>query len=169
MALTGPTQQVAAAGTLVRVTVDTTGLLAGSWDLLLANVLPDLGPFDTNFAGVPADTIGSGTISLGTLAGDVNFDGQVDFDDIAPFALGLSDPVLYTSQFGVLPLLRGDTNVDQRFDFDDITGFVQILGGNAAVAAISRVPEPATLWLIVFGAVATACGGVPRVRPRRMR
>ncbi|MFV2068554.1 MAG: PEP-CTERM sorting domain-containing protein [Pirellulales bacterium] len=167
MALTGPMREVSADGTLVRLTIDTTGFLAGSWDLLLANVLPDLGPFDTNFAGAEADVIDSGTISLGTLVGDVDFNGKVDFDDISSFATGLSDPVAYTSQFGVSPLLRGDTNADQQFDFDDIADFVQILSGNGTVAATSTVPEPATAWLLMSGVLTAAFGGSSRFRQRQ--
>ena len=50
-------QAVPADGLLATITIDTTGLFEGSWDLLLADVLPFAslsGPFTTDFAGVAA-------------------------------------------------------------------------------------------------------------------
>ncbi len=49
-------QSVLADGLLAKVTIDTTGFLQGSWELLLADVLPFAalsGPFTTDFAGIP--------------------------------------------------------------------------------------------------------------------
>ncbi len=64
-------QTVAASGLLARLTIDTTGLTEGTFDLLLDNVLPAVngGPFATNLVaddGTPqATTIINGTLSIG--------------------------------------------------------------------------------------------------------
>lgn len=76
----------------------------------------------------------------GALTGDMDCDGDVDFDDIDDFVLGLNNPQQYEAMFGVPPALKGDTDGDGDQDFDDINGFVDILqpGG------LQSVPEPAT-------------------------
>ena len=75
--------------------------------------------------------------------GDMDCDGDVDFDDIDDFVLGLNDPVLYESIFDVPPSLKGDTDTDGDQDFDDIPGFVSILSAGGA----ESVPEPSALVL----------------------
>jgi hypothetical protein len=80
-------------------------------------------------------------------------DGDVDFDDIDDFVLGLNDPVQYTSHFGVPPSLKGDTDGDQDIDFDDIPGFVTLLGGGAQAGL--AVPEPSHVGLLLTAALAT--------------
>ncbi|MEW6251022.1 MAG: hypothetical protein AB1716_10275 [Planctomycetota bacterium] len=59
--------------------------------------------------------------------GDMNCDVRVDFFDINPFVLALTDPQAYGSQYGYCNILNGDTNGDGRVDFDDINGFVALL------------------------------------------
>ncbi|MCH8921558.1 MAG: tandem-95 repeat protein [Planctomycetes bacterium] len=56
ISLTGDPATVEADGILATLTIDTTGLFGGEWDLLLSGVLRDLigGPFETDFAGAPA-------------------------------------------------------------------------------------------------------------------
>jgi len=98
---------------------------------------------------------------LNPLAGDMDFNGAVDFDDINPFVLGLNDAVLYESEFGLPPAVNGDTDGNGSFDFDDIAGFVDILGSGGAV---STVPEPATSALVL-----TVLGGVLVGSRRRRR
>ncbi|MEW6249385.1 MAG: PQQ-dependent sugar dehydrogenase [Planctomycetota bacterium] len=61
--------------------------------------------------------------------GDMNRDGQVNFDDINPFVLGLTDPAGYEAQYGVPPVTLGDLNCDGAFDFEDINPFVAALAG----------------------------------------
>ncbi|MEW6250133.1 MAG: hypothetical protein AB1716_05770 [Planctomycetota bacterium] len=61
--------------------------------------------------------------------GDLNCDGAVDFDDINPFVLALSDPAAYLQQFPHCNPLNGDANADGRVDFDDINPFVALLAG----------------------------------------
>jgi hypothetical protein len=63
------------------------------------------------------------------LPGDLNCDARVDFDDINPFVLALSDPTTYMAEYLGCTFLNGDCNNDGRVDFDDINAFVQILSG----------------------------------------
>jgi hypothetical protein len=69
------------------------------------------------------------------LLGDMNCDGLVNFDDINPFVLALSDPTGYQQQYPTCNILNGDCNSDGAVDFDDINPFVALLGagyGNGA-------------------------------------
>jgi Flp pilus assembly protein TadD len=59
--------------------------------------------------------------------GDLNCDGVVNFDDINPFVLALSDPVAYAAQYPNCDLLNGDCDGDGDVDFDDISAFVALL------------------------------------------
>jgi len=61
--------------------------------------------------------------------GDLNCDGTVDFSDINPFVLALTDPAGYAQQYPGCPILNGDVNADGRVDFDDINPFVALLTG----------------------------------------
>ena len=46
------------------------------------------------------------------LVGDMDIDGDVDMDDIAPFVLGLVSETEYQRQFGVSPVVHGDGDGD---------------------------------------------------------
>jgi hypothetical protein len=61
--------------------------------------------------------------------GDLNCDGVVDFEDINPFVLAISDPAGYHAAYPNCHLLNGDCNGDGFVDFDDINPFVTILSG----------------------------------------
>ncbi len=61
--------------------------------------------------------------------GDLNCDGAVDFDDINPFVLALTDPDSYFATFPTCNIWRADVNQDGTVDFDDINPFVALLGG----------------------------------------
>jgi hypothetical protein len=63
----------------------------------------------------------------GVLEGDSDRDGDVDFDDIAPFVLAMQDPGAYASRYGVPGMLGGDLNRDGRIDVEDILELVAIL------------------------------------------
>jgi len=82
------------------------------------------------------------------LRGDMDCDGDVDFDDIDDFVLGLNDPAVYEATFGVLPSLKGDTDLDGDQDFDDIDGFVGLLSEGAR--GPHAVPEPACFTLVLI-------------------
>ncbi len=61
--------------------------------------------------------------------GDLNCDGRVNFDDINPFVLALSDPGGYGQQYPGCNILNGDCNGDGEVNFDDINPFVALIGG----------------------------------------
>jgi hypothetical protein len=61
--------------------------------------------------------------------GDLNCDGVVDFGDINPFVLALSDPAGYQAAFPNCDILNGDCSGNGSVDFDDINPFVAILSG----------------------------------------
>lgn len=83
------------------------------------------------------------------LLGDMDGNGLVDFDDIGPLVLGLTDPDAYQASFGVPASLRGDLDEDGDFDFDDIGPLVERLnGGPGGEAEAARLPEPSSSGLI---------------------
>ena len=61
--------------------------------------------------------------------GDLNCDGNVDFGDINPFVLALSDPAGYAAQYPNCDIQNGDINTDGVVDFGDINPFVALLSG----------------------------------------
>ncbi len=61
------------------------------------------------------------------LVGDLNCDGHVDFGDINPFVLALTNLPLYEQQYPGCPFANRDINGDGRFDFGDINPFVKLL------------------------------------------
>ncbi len=74
---------------------------------------------------------GGGQHSLGLKAyyGDLNCDGVIDFEDINPFVLALSDPVGYQAAYPNCDIHNGDCDHDGDVDFDDINAFVALLSG----------------------------------------
>lgn len=100
------------------------------------------------------------------LTGDLNNDGELDFDDISLMSLALTDPVSYEKVVGRPPKDNGDTDGDGDLDFDDIEGFVQLFLGPGSLGATS-IPEPSTsvlLFLATFGCAAYSrlCANWPR-------
>ena len=57
----------------------------------------------------------------------MNIGGNVDMDDIIPFALGLKDPDAYEGLYGAPANSNGNTDGDADLDFDDIQGLVNLL------------------------------------------
>jgi hypothetical protein len=113
--------------------------------------------------GGPADLYSQGgggyfdNVHIETLLphmGDMDFDGDTDFDDITLFTLGLNDPAQYEALHGVSPVVQGDLDADGDQDFDDISELALMLGGGAAGAA--AVPEPAAGTLLLAGGAAFA-------------
>ncbi|MEW6250874.1 MAG: hypothetical protein AB1716_09520 [Planctomycetota bacterium] len=61
---------------------------------------------------------------------DLNCDGHVDFADINPFVLSLSDPAAYRARYPSCHLRNADLNSDGCVDFRDINPFVAALSGS---------------------------------------
>ncbi len=69
------------------------------------------------------------TIVRVALPGDLNCDGSVDFGDINPFVLILSNPAVWQQTYPGCPLLNGDIDGDGSVGFGDINPFVALLAG----------------------------------------
>jgi hypothetical protein len=63
------------------------------------------------------------------LPGDLNCDGVVDFADINPFVLIITDPDAWQAAYPDCPLLNGDLNRNGSVGFEDINPFVALLTG----------------------------------------
>jgi 6-phosphogluconolactonase (cycloisomerase 2 family) len=61
------------------------------------------------------------------LAGDLNCDGSVNFGDINPFVLILTDPLGWQIAYPTCPPANGDINADGTVGFGDINPFVALL------------------------------------------
>jgi hypothetical protein len=61
------------------------------------------------------------------LAGDLNCNGSVDFGDINPFVLRLTNPAGYQAAYPGCPDANGDINGNGSVGFDDINPFVALL------------------------------------------
>jgi probable HAF family extracellular repeat protein len=61
--------------------------------------------------------------------GDLNCDGSVNFGDINPFVLILSNPTGWQQTYPDCPFLNGDINGDGNVNFGDINPFVALLSG----------------------------------------
>jgi hypothetical protein len=61
------------------------------------------------------------------LVGDLNCDGTVDFGDINPFILALSNPGIYATTYPDCDIMNGDINGDSAVDFQDINPFINLL------------------------------------------
>ena len=59
--------------------------------------------------------------------GDLNCDGNVDFGDINPFVLALTNPAGYAAAFPNCNIMLGDINNDGVVNFGDINPFVNLL------------------------------------------
>ena len=63
------------------------------------------------------------------LRGDLNCDGSVNFRDINPFVLRLSNPTEYFNTYPTCPDANGDIDGDGSVNFRDINPFVALLSG----------------------------------------
>ncbi len=100
---------------------------------------------------------------LGWLQGDMDRDGDQDFDDIDDLVQALNDPAQYLIDKGIPARVNGDQDEDNDLDFDDIGGFVDILSGGQTAGAGVNVPEP-TGWALA--AVGLALLAIFRRRQR---
>ena len=79
------------------------------------------------------DANGSWIVDLGAdeygsyAYGDLNCDFAIDFGDINPFVLALTNPAGYAAAFPLCDIGNGDINGDGRVDFGDINPFVRLL------------------------------------------
>jgi hypothetical protein len=62
--------------------------------------------------------------------GDLDCNGVVDFGDINPFVLRLSNPTAYAESFAGCPDGNGDVSGNGSVGFDDINPFVALLSGS---------------------------------------
>jgi probable HAF family extracellular repeat protein len=79
--------------------------------------------------GLRNNELGHAFLMMRVIAGDVNCDGAVDFDDIDPFVLALTDPEQYGDSYPNCDIDQADVNGDGSADFDDIDPFVERLIG----------------------------------------
>jgi len=87
--------------------------------------------FSRDYAGNPAFRVTlqlTAAVATGG-AGDLNCDGTVSPEDIAPFVLALTDPDAYASAFPACSASRADLNADARTDGLDVQAFVNVLTG----------------------------------------
>ncbi len=91
------------------------------------------GVLETGWVSAPIDSsfftvLAGGAVGLDALFTDTG-DGVVNFDDINPFVLALSDPAGYQTAYPECNLRNGDCDGDGDVDFDDINPFVALLSG----------------------------------------
>ena len=132
---------------------------AGSGRIAFRYYVTDAGPTAPN-----GDYIGLDTVSfMADLLGDLNGDGFVNNQDIAPFVLLLTDPAGFAVQYPFIAgNILGDINGDSVVNNQDIAPFVALLTGARGVPdadpqfapLLALVPEPASLSLLALGALA---------------
>jgi hypothetical protein len=110
------------------VTTDPTGFASFSFTTFA--VIPG------QFVSMTADTVANGTSEFSRsvrayIPGDMNGDGQVNNQDIAPFVQMLTDPAGYAIAFPLLDgQMIGDINDDGTMNNQDIAPFVSLLTGS---------------------------------------
>ncbi len=72
-------------------------------------------------------SFGSVKYAVAFLRGDLNCDGLIDFNDVNPFVLALTDPAGYAAAYPECNIIDGDINEDGQVNFDDINPFVALL------------------------------------------
>jgi len=144
-------------GSALHGTADGAFTVTDDFNRTARNGTLDVGAYVYDAAGNPGWQVTTGLKEFPSLLGDMDGDGDVDFDDIGAFVLGIHDSVAYENQYGLPPATSGDLDGDGDFDFDDIPGFVNLLGGGTSHAA--AVPEPSGLaltWMTAMAAALTA-------------
>jgi hypothetical protein len=90
-----------------------------------------LGALELVASGIPELWLTGVRVTRLPCPGDLNCDGLVDFGDVGPFVLALSDPAAYAQQYPNCRILNGDTNGDGLVDYGDIDPFVGLLSSGA--------------------------------------
>jgi len=89
-----------------------------------ANTIPD----ECDLAsGTSTDLNGTGVPDECEALGALNCDGLVDFRDINPFVMALTNPAAYEAAYPGCPLENRDINGDGNFGFGDINPFIALL------------------------------------------
>jgi len=85
----------------------------------------------SNGQGVPPDFLMTDLTGLGPCfkAGDLNCDGAVNFGDVNPFVLILTDFAAWQQSYPGCPWQNGDINGNGTVGFEDINPFVALLSG----------------------------------------
>ncbi len=154
---------------IIQIEVDGTNISATSWrpgtlqpttplytveDSTYTGLFGGLLLNENDFGDTGEDVVGTWawakTASVRLLDGDMEVDGDVDFDDIPFFVDALTNPAQYEIDKGLPPVMLGDMENDGDHDFDDIPLFVDRLGGSLSSSAAS-VPEPSTVLLSLVG------------------
>ncbi len=105
------------------------GLDLSGWGLFAVMDVSDDGRTTVGYGIGPGGYQEAWLVRLPSSVGDLNCDGQVNFDDISPFVLALSDPQSYPTQYPNCHILNGDCDNDGDVDFDDINPLVALLAG----------------------------------------
>lgn len=103
----------------------------------------------------------------GGMMGDMDFNGELNDDDVLAFVIALTNPILYDTLFGLDPRLTGDVNQDGLLNLADVELFAGLLPsgpGTAALAQLAAVPEPSGLAMIAFAGLAFTRRSCRRVR-----
>ncbi len=119
-----PAQPDATVG-IVAFIVQSGGAVGNQWLPGLGGGYPNLG-VAPDLTTIPGEQFA--TLPL-VRRGDLNCDATIDFGDINPFVLALSDPAAWQATFPGCPVLNGDINADGSVDFGDINPFVALLSG----------------------------------------
>jgi hypothetical protein len=99
-------------------------LIAGEAIEIFGQPLLDPGVFIEQITQPPAILINR---PCAVFVGDLNCDGFVDFGDINPFVLALTNPAAYRTLYPHCNIMNGDINRDGVVDFGDINPFVWLL------------------------------------------
>jgi hypothetical protein len=124
-------------GVIDEVAIWSRALTQAEIDQHLANVLAGMSYFGSPVAPLP---------------GDLNDDGMVNFGDLSPFVLALTDIPAYEVMFPGDRIARCDVSGDGMCNFGDLTPFAELLTGAAGSHHQAAVPEPSA-WAFVVLAV----------------
>ncbi len=130
---------VAADGLLATLTIDTTGVTHGRFDLLLSN---DLENSQTNFAGVPA-VLTNGKIIVPRFMGDADTNDTVNSNDLDDLLGHFGQP-----SGAIWP--DGDFNFDGAVDDFDLS--LLLANYESSAGPDGGVPEPTALCILLAGA-----------------